>query len=223
MNRMPLRRSIALAFRFALRELRGGLSGFYIFLACIALGTAAIGGVNAVSQSVTNGIEQEGQVILGGDLRFELNHRTATDDEYAFLDSLGDVAVLADMRSMARLEDQSDQSLVELKAIDQAYPLYGELVTRPNMARDDLLGERDGVYGAATQQILLDRLGLETGDRVRLGNATFELRAVIESEPDAVSDGFAFAPRLMVSLDGLDAGANVLNDDYRGMPTMIFC
>ncbi len=209
MNRMPLRRSIALAFRFALRELRGGLSGFYIFLACIALGTAAIGGVNAVSQSVTNGIEQEGQVILGGDLRFELNHRTATDDEYAFLDSLGDVAVLADMRSMARLEDQSDQSLVELKAIDQAYPLYGELVTRPNMARDVLLGERDGVYGAATQQILLDRLGLETGDRVRLGNATFELRAVIESEPDAVSDGFAFAPRLLVSLDGLDASGLV--------------
>ena len=209
MNRMPLSRSIALAFRFALRELRGGLSGFYVFLACIALGTAAIGGVNAVSQSVTNGIEQEGQVILGGDLRFELNHRTATDEEYAFLDSLGDVAVLADMRSMARLEDQSDQSLVELKAVDQAYPLYGELVTRPDMPRDDLLGERDGVYGAATQQILLDRLGLITGDRVRLGNATFELRAVIESEPDAVSDGFAFAPRLLVSLDGLDASGLV--------------
>jgi putative ABC transport system permease protein len=49
MRKMSPARSIPLAFRFALRELRGGLSGFYVFLACIALGTAAIGGVNAVS------------------------------------------------------------------------------------------------------------------------------------------------------------------------------
>ena len=128
MTKMPLSRLVPLAFRFALRELRGGLTGFYVFLACIALGTAAIGGVNAVSKSVTDGIDQEGQVILGGDLRFELVHRTASDEERAFLNSLGDVAVSADMRSMARLEDQSDQSLVELKAVDGAYPLYGELL-----------------------------------------------------------------------------------------------
>ena len=209
MTKMPLSRLVPLAFRFALRELRGGLTGFYVFLACIALGTAAIGGVNAVSKSVTDGIDQEGQVILGGDLRFELVHRIASDEERAFLNSLGDVAVSADMRSMARLEDQSDQSLVELKAVDGAYPLYGELLTEPALPRDALFAPKDGVYGAAAQQILLDRLNLEIGDSVRLGTTTFQIRAVIEREPDAVSDGFAFAPRLLVSLDGLDASGLV--------------
>lgn len=209
MKKMPLSRLVPLAFRFALRELRGGLTGFYVFLACIALGTAAIGGVNAVSKSVTDGIDQEGQVILGGDLRVELIHRTASDEERAFLDSLGDVAVSADMRSMARLEDQSDQSLVELKAVDGAYPLYGELLTEPALSREALFAPAEGVYGAAAQQILLDRLGIAVGDRVRLGKSTFEIRAVIEREPDAVSDGFALAPRLLVSLDALDASGLV--------------
>jgi putative ABC transport system permease protein len=209
MNRMPPLRSAALAFRFALRELRGGLSGFYVFLACIALGTAAIGGVNAVSQSVTDGIEQQGQVILGADLRFELNHRTATDPERAFLESLGKVAVSANMRSMARLEDQSDQSLVELKAVDESYPLYGALETEPALDRDALFAGENGDYGAAVQQILLDRLDLELGDTIRLGNASFQIRALIVSEPDAVSDGFAFAPRVLTSLQGLQASGLV--------------
>jgi putative ABC transport system permease protein len=204
-NQVTFFRSFRLAATFAARELRGGLSGFYIFLACIALGTAAIGGVNAVSQSVTGGIEQEGQVILGGDLRFELVHREATPDERAFLDRFGDVAVSAGLRSMARLEDQSDQSLVELKAVDNAYPLYGELETEPALGRDKLFARKDGRYGAAVEQILLDRLGIAIGDVVRVGNTAIEIRATIIREPDAVSDGFAFAPRLLISMDGLDA------------------
>jgi putative ABC transport system permease protein len=57
--------------RLALRELRGGLSGFYIFLACVALGTGAIAGVNSVSQMMTGSIASEGRTILGGDIRFE--------------------------------------------------------------------------------------------------------------------------------------------------------
>ncbi|WP_193174555.1 ABC transporter permease [Oricola nitratireducens] len=206
---MPLARGIALAMRFSMRELRGGLSGFYVFLACIALGTAAIGGVNAVSQSVTQGIDEQGQVILGGDLRFELVHRTATDAERAFLDSLGKVAVSANMRSMARLEDQSDQSLVELKAVDTSYPLYGKLETNPALPRADLFDVKNGLYGAAVEKILLERLGLSVGDRIRLGNATFRIRAVLTREPDAVSDGFAFAPRMLVSMDGLNASGLV--------------
>ncbi len=95
--------SLKLALRFALREMRSGLSGFYIFLACIALGVAAIGGVNSVANSVTAGISTQGQSILGGDIRFQLNQREVTPDERAFLDAKGRVAVSANMRSMARL------------------------------------------------------------------------------------------------------------------------
>jgi putative ABC transport system permease protein len=198
-------KTLPLALRFALREMRGGLSGFAIFIVCIALGVAAIGGVNSVARSITDGVSREGQSLLGGDIRFELNQRMASDAERAFLDGLGTVAVSADMRSMARLPDASDQALVEIKAVDGSYPLYGALVTEPALPQAELFGERGGVFGAAAPEILFERLGVKPGATVMLGRATIELRAVLATEPDAVSDGFAFAPRLLLSLEALEA------------------
>jgi len=197
--------SLRLALRFALREMRGGLSGFLIFIACIALGVGAIGGVGSVARAIEAGVANQGQTLLGGDIRFELNQREASVPERAFLDTLGQVAVSAGMRSMARLEDGSDQALVEAKAVDGAYPLYGELATEPKLGASDLLAVRDGVYGAVAPDILFDRLGLAVGGRILLGTQAFELRAKIVTEPDAISDGFGFAPRLLVSLEGLRA------------------
>lgn len=202
---MPLSRTLKLAFRFSLREMRGGLSGFMIFLACIALGVAAIGGVNSVAQAITAGVADQGQTLLGGDLRFQINQRDTSQAERSFLDGLGTVSRSANMRSMARLEDGSDQSLVEAKAVDDAYPLYGALATEPALSKQDLFGEKSGVFGAAAPDLLFDRLNVKIGDRLKLGSATFELRARLVTEPDAVSDGFGFAPRLMVSTEGLAA------------------
>ena len=202
-------RTLKLALRFSLREMRGGLSGFLIFITCIALGVAAIGGVNSVARSITAGVAEEGQALLGGDIRFELNQRQATETERVFLTELGTLAESANMRSMARLEDGSDQALVEAKAVDAAYPLYGELVTEPALPRAELFAERDGVYGAAAPDLLFERLGIEPGARIKLGTATFELRAKLVTEPDAASDGFGFAPRLLLSLDGLTASGLV--------------
>lgn len=198
-------RDLPLAFRFASREMRGGLRGFLIFLTCIALGVAAIGGVNSVARAITAGVASEGQALLGGDLRFQLIQREATDKERAFLESLGTVSHNAGMRSMARLEDGSDQSLVEAKAVDDAYPLYGQLVTEPALPRAELFDEKAGAFGAAAPDLLFERLKLKLGDRIKLGAATFELRARLVTEPDAVSDGFGFAPRLLVSMEGLTA------------------
>jgi len=194
-----------LPLRYALREMRGGLRGFFIFIACIALGVGAIGGVNSVARSITQNVSEQGQSLLGADIRFELNQREATPAERAFLDSQGQLAVSANMRSMARLEDGSDQALVELKAVDAAYPLYGAMETNPSLPQADLFGERDGVWGAVAPDLLFDRLGLKNGDKVRIGSGLFELRARLATEPDAISDGFGFAPRLMTSMDALRA------------------
>jgi putative ABC transport system permease protein len=197
--------SLPLAVRFALREMRGGLSGFLIFITCIALGVAAIGGVNSVARAITVGVQAQGSELLGGDIRFELVHREADEAERAFFGGLGEVAHSASMRSMARLSDGSDQTLVEVKAVDEVYPLYGRLEVQPAMPMADLFAVRDGMQGAAAAGILFERLGLELGDRILVGDESFELRARVVTEPDAISDGFGLAPRLLVSLDGLAA------------------
>ncbi|MGX5667093.1 ABC transporter permease [Rhizobium daejeonense] len=196
---------LGIAFRIALRELRGGLKGFYIFLACIALGTGAIAAVNSVSTAITDSISSEGRTLLAGDIRFELNNREASGEEMHFLKGLGTVSVTTVLRSMARLPDGSDQSLVEVKAVDDAYPLYGKLVSEPDLPKADLLALSDGVYGAVAAPLLLERLGVSVGQEILVGKARLKITGAIVNEPDAISDGFGFAPRLLTSRDALKA------------------
>ena len=95
----------ALPLRLALRELRAGLRGFYVFIACIALGVLAIAAVGSLSASLENGLAREGRTILGGDLSFLLSHREVSAPERAFLEQQGKVSVAATMRAMARTND----------------------------------------------------------------------------------------------------------------------
>ena len=162
----------SLALRYALRELRGGLRGFYVFIACIALGVMAIAGVGSVAASLSEGLAREGRTLLGGDVAFSLIQREAKPEEVAFLRARGEVSVAATLRGMARAAD-GKLALVELKAVDGNYPMLGELTLEPKMPVADLLAERDGAFGAAADPTLLARLDLKLGDRVTIGNADF--------------------------------------------------
>ena len=196
-------RQVPLALRLALREMRGGLKGFYIFLACITLGTAAIAGVNSVSSAITQAIASQGQTLLAGDVRFEFRNRFATPEELNYFEGLGAVSRTTGLRSMVRLPDGSDQTLVEAKGVDGAYPLYGTLETEPQKPAAALFAKEGDAYGAVVAPLLLDRLGLAVGDEILLGTAKIRIAATLTREPDAVSEGFGFAPRLMLSEEAL--------------------
>src|SRR5262249_20078420 len=142
MSELAIRRGDPLrlppALRIALRELQGGLRGFYVFMGCIALGVMTIASVGSFSRGVAEGLAREGRVILGGDLSFSLIQREATPAERVFLSEQGSMTTTAMLRAMARRSGnqgsgsaQRDTALVEVKAIDAAYPLYGELLTQP--------------------------------------------------------------------------------------------
>ncbi|HEX2510576.1 MAG TPA: ABC transporter permease [Microvirga sp.] len=194
--------SLGLVWRLALRELRGGLKGFGIFLGCIALGVAAIAGVSSISRSLTEGLTREGRKILGGDMAFSLIHREANPAERAFLAGRGQVSSIASMRAMV-MAGEKGSGLVELKAVDALYPTVGQLRTDPQLFRDGLLAPRDGAFGAAVDEALLARLDLKVGDRVTVGGALIEFRARLVSEPDKIANGIGFGPRLIVSQEAL--------------------
>src|ERR1700733_8499645 len=197
-------RAAPLALRYALRELRSGLRGFYVFIACIALGVMAIAGVGSVAASLGEGLAREGRTLLGGDAAFSLIQREAKADEVAFLRSRGTVSVAATLRGMARTQD-GQLALVELKAVDNTYPLLGEVTLDPKMPVNDLLAERDGAFGAAADATLLARLDLKNGDRVSVGSAIFQIRSELGAEPDKLAGGVGFGPRFLVSEAGLRA------------------
>jgi putative ABC transport system permease protein len=192
-----------LPLRFAVREMRSGLRGFYVFIACIALGVMAISGVGSLAASLANGLSRQGQVILGGDLAFTLVQREAGPDELAFLQRRGTVSKVATLRAMSRTD--SEAALVELKAVDDAYPLFGKMVLDPPMTLADALAPRDGSYGALADPTLLARLGIKPGAQLTLGKARLHIRAALMSEPDKLADGIGFGPRLMVGQAALQA------------------
>ncbi len=197
-------RPASIPLRYALRELRGGLRGFYVFIACIALGVMTISGVGSVAASLAEGLAREGRTLLGGDIAFSLFQREAKEDELAFLKGRGMVSVTASLRGMARAED-GHLALVEIKAVDAQYPTLGELALDPRRGTSELFAERDGTFGAAVDQTLLARLDLKLGDRVHVGAASFEIRSIDNGEPDKLAGGLGFGPRFLVSVAGLRA------------------
>src|ERR1700712_402974 len=194
----PESRAASLALRYALRELRSGLRGFYVFIACIALGVMAIAGVGSVAASLSEGLTREGRTLLGGDAAFSLIQREAKPEEVAFLRTRGEVSVAAALRAMVR-SGEGKFALVELKAVDSNYPMLGELTLDPKMPVADLLAERDGAFGAAADSTLLARLDLKLGDRVSVGNASFQIRSVVGAEPDKLAGNVGLGPRFLVS------------------------
>ncbi|MDQ0313991.1 ABC transporter permease [Amorphus orientalis] len=191
------------ALRFALREMRGGLKGFYVFIACIAIGVGTIAGVGSLAKALSEGIVAEGQTILGGDLDVSLIHRQASAVERAFLDEQGRLSEVATLRAMVRKPDASDQALVEIKAVDDAYPLYGTVELSSGRSLDDALAG-DAEHPALADPALLARLDVEPGDTLSLGRIRITLVDTIEAEPDKLSGGVEFGPRLMVSVDTLE-------------------
>jgi putative ABC transport system permease protein len=191
-------------FRFAMHELRGGLRGFYVFIFCIALGVMTIAGVGSFSRSLTDGLAREGRTILGGDISFSLTHREATRGERAFVDRQGQVSAAATMRAMSRTPT-GQLALVELKAVDGAYPLYGAVELDDGQPLAQALAKRGDTFGAAVDPALLARLDLKPGARLSIGSATVEITGVIKSEPDKLAAGIAFGPRVLLSIDALRA------------------
>ena len=193
-----------LVLRLALRDLRGGLSGFGIFLACIALGVAAITGVGSVSRSLSDGLARQGRTILGGDASFDLIQREATPSEAAFLRGEGKMSSVSVLRAMARGDDTTT-ALVELKAVGPDYPSTGTVVLDPPVPIADALAERDGAFGIVADAALKARLGLKIGQTLHIGNQLYAFRAVLVQEPDKLAAGIGLGPRVLMSDAGLAA------------------
>ena len=185
------------------RDGRGPAAGLRLFLACLMLGTGVMAALGSIEAAFVRGLEQRGQTILGGDVQLRLTQREADAAQLAFLRAQGTLSASSELRAMAQMEETA--ALVEIKAVDQAWPLYGEAEFAPPMELRAVLAERDGVFGAAVDGDVLTRLNARLGDRVQLGAARVELRARLAYEPDRLSGGFTWAPRLLLSADALAA------------------
>jgi putative ABC transport system permease protein len=191
---------LPLVFALALRELRNGIAGFYVFIACVALGVAAITAVGALADAMRASFEAQGEVLLGGDVTLTRPHKPADGNERAWLAGQGTLSEVATLRAMGRRPDGSEQTLIELRGVDAAYPLVGAVGLSGGMSLDTAVRDQPG---AAVDPILLERLSLKVGDRLSIGKIEVPIRAVVEAEPDKITERFTVGPRVLVSLETL--------------------
>lgn len=193
------------ALRLLRRELRGGLHGFGVFLACLFLGVFAISAIGSFSAAARSGLLSDASALLGGDLEIRLSQRPVTTEQREFLSQQGQLSEILELRTMAANIHNDQHALVELKAVDSRYPLYGAVTTEPPQPLAAALSGSGSNFGTLVEQTFLQRLNIKVGEQLRVGKATFTIRGVLTTEPDRSLRTFHLGPRLLVSQAALAA------------------
>jgi putative ABC transport system permease protein len=206
-------------FRMAWRETRGAWRHFLYFFACIAIGVGALVGVSLFSTNVERAVTKEARGLLGGDLEIRLTHPLSLAGQ-AVLDSLNgrdmafthvsELVAMAAHTTFGSAVTQSTQ-IIELKAVESMYPLYGAIRLDPAQSLDVLLHPDErrcgghSCFGAVVQESLLIRMGLSVGDQLKIGQAKFLITGIVRTEPDRMANAFILGPRVMIAQEGLRA------------------
>ncbi|HQT76424.1 MAG: glycosyl transferase family 1 [Rhodospirillales bacterium 20-64-7] len=194
-----------LALRLARRELRGGVRGLWIVLLCLALGVGVIAAVGTLRAAVNAGLASDGRALLGGDLEIDGGSQPLPDRLRAWLHAQGTTTSDVTMMRSMLVAPSGERQLIELKAVDAAWPLVGQPTIRPVEPLARAIERHDGRYGLLTEQVVLDRLKLHVGDTARLGNATFSVAGVLTHEPDRVATASILGPRVLIAAEALPA------------------
>ncbi len=190
-----------IAWTLARRELRSGVRGLRIVLACLALGVAAIAAVGSLRAGIEAGLAADGRRLLGGDVEIQTGAQPPPAALRRWLAERGAATSdLVRMRSML-IASGGERQLVELKVVDAAYPLVGDAALDPPGPLQAALRNN----GLVADPLVLDRLGVRPGGAVRLGQATVTVRAALAAEPDRIGAPALLAPRAMIAAPTLPA------------------
>jgi putative ABC transport system permease protein len=209
MNRL----SWSAAWRIARRDLNARFRGLRLLLVCLFLGVGALAAIGSLTGAIRGEIADRGREILGGDIQAEVWQRAANEQELAAFRELGKVSGGLRMQAMASTPEAA--SPIELKAVDNAWPLVGRFTLEGGRTAGAPAADSAWISRAAA-----DRLGVAAGDTIRIGTANLTVGGIIGEEPDRLSEGFSLGPSVIVAADlparaGLTAPGSMYETKYR--------
>ena len=203
----------SIAWRIARRDLNARFKGLRLLLVCLFLGTGALAAIGTLTGAIEGELAERGQVLLGGDLEIEVWQRDLLPEEKAALAEYGRISGGTRLQAMATAG--ANAAPIELKAVDDAWPLYGALTLADGRTVGaPAPGEAWLARGA------IDRLGIEVGERFRIGTRELVAAGIIANEPDRLSEGFQLGPTVIVDVGlphraGLIAPGAMYQSKYR--------
>jgi putative ABC transport system permease protein len=166
----------------AWRDLRASGRSLWVFCACLVLGVALVAASGGLFRQVAGSLQSDARMLFGGDVELE-QHTPLPPDALQWARERGTVSLMTELRTMLRSTEGSAH-LVALQSVDSFYPLYGEVTLAPAEPLDDLLAQREGTWGILLDAVLAQRLGLQAGATVELGNLRLQVRGVVLRQPD---------------------------------------
>jgi len=188
----------------AVREIRASWQRLLFFFVCIAVGVASIVAIRSVIQSVREGLTRESRAMTGADVVVRsdrpIGDKVRSSVEQARESGrVGTVSEAIEIATMVRPPSATMTRMVELRAVQDAYPLYGTMTLREGKYSHALLQN----HGTLVRPELLAQLNLKVGDDLLIGTQRFQIRGVIEKEPGRNLGAFSLGSRLFIDLADL--------------------
>ena len=206
----------------AWRETRGNWRQFIFFFGCLAIGVGAVVGIELFATNVERLILRDARSLLGGDVEIRLARPLSASgsmvveslhERHVDVTHVSELAAMA-AASVAEVSEEPNApstQLVELKAVEAKYPLYGTVEVNPSQPLRSLLASRETdcparpCFGVVVQESLLISLGIQVHDHVKIGHAWFRVTGILDREPDRVASAFRLGPRVIISRQALAA------------------
>lgn len=206
----------------AWRETRGNWRQFIFFFGCLAIGVGAVVGIELFATNVERLILRDARSLLGGDVEIRLARPLSASgsmvveslhERHVDVTHVSELAAMA-AASVAEVSEEPNApstQLVELKAVEAKYPLYGTVEVNPSQPLHSLLASRETdcparpCFGVVVQESLLISLGIQVHDHVKIGHAWFHVTGILDREPDRVASAFRLGPRVIISRQALAA------------------
>lgn len=189
--------------RMAWREGRAGRRKLGLLTGAVAAGVAALVAINSFTLNLTDSVEAQARAMLGADIIIS-SRQPFPERATALVDSLqagNRVARMVSFAGMAYVPRTSGVRLVQVRAVEPAYPFYGEIITQPAGLWPRL--SEGGIV--LVDPTLLPALDAQVGDTLALGETTFTIAGVVTNFPGSVGIASAFGPRVFIGTGDLAA------------------
>ncbi|MBD8825653.1 ABC transporter permease [Pseudomonas sp. CFBP 13602] len=207
---LPMLRLVALAARQLLRDARSGELRvlFFALLVAVAASTA----IGYFGARLNGAMQLRATEFLGADLILQGSSPARQEQIDAGINAGLDHARVVEFASVIAAD--SGIQLSSVKAVDEAYPLRGELKSAAQPYGEETAGDGPKPGEAWAESRLLAALNLKVGDTLDVGSKTLRLARVLTYEPDRAGNFYSLTPRVMINLQDL-AATNVVQPGSR--------
>ena len=207
---------ISLSLKLFWRELKSGQ--LIIMFLALVLAVATVSSISLFTDRLEKALISETKEFLGGDLKFESND-LIEDKAYEKIKKLN-LRTSETVQFASMLSSEGNLQLASIKAVDENYPLVGEIELESKTSKE-LVKNPPDKNQVWLDSRLMEILDLKIGEMVSIGEADFFISHIIISEPDRGSNSFSFAAKAIINMKDLPQ-TNVIQPGSRARFSSLF-